>query len=461
MRPSADQVKAAILDSDRDIRNAAIRYFSRSFSPDPRLVPLVIEAVEKYGWDAFTHYYFLRELKQSSATVDWLIRRVQLVKVPRSDPDFDDDDAFVEALTHADPLLLREHEARIRELKTLAPHEQEAIEQRVQFVSLPSEELWRKLEQLCESLPEDEPEDPGEDSISTADLTFANRIIEALSRHREQFAERVLIILLGEEDDADRWMEIFAVRMAGEMRLSAAIPRLVDYLHDDREFLPEDSERALIKLGSDEVVNELLRNYSSGDRYFQLSVADILANVATDLAVQNLHDLLKLELEEDSEVEGALIQALLVSFDPLGIELGREFILNMPDEPQVFDVRAALLTACKMTGERIPEYDDWLAEIEAEDTFSQSWSARRPPEEFDDETDSDDAGEFDEHSGLYIEDLDNPHDVYRPTEPPITIVREEARVGRNDPCPCGSGKKFKKCCYGKERPQSDTDMLRF
>ncbi len=23
-------------------------------------------------------------------------------------------------------------------------------------------------------------------------------------------------------------------------------------------------------------------------------------------------------------------------------------------------------------------------------------------------------------------------------------------VGRNDPCPCGSGKKFKKCCLGKE-----------
>jgi uncharacterized protein len=21
-------------------------------------------------------------------------------------------------------------------------------------------------------------------------------------------------------------------------------------------------------------------------------------------------------------------------------------------------------------------------------------------------------------------------------------------VGRNDPCPCGSGKKFKKCCLG-------------
>jgi preprotein translocase subunit SecA len=27
-----------------------------------------------------------------------------------------------------------------------------------------------------------------------------------------------------------------------------------------------------------------------------------------------------------------------------------------------------------------------------------------------------------------------------------TIVNEMPKVGRNDPCPCGSGKKYKKCC---------------
>ena len=27
-----------------------------------------------------------------------------------------------------------------------------------------------------------------------------------------------------------------------------------------------------------------------------------------------------------------------------------------------------------------------------------------------------------------------------------TVVREGAKIGRNDPCPCGSGKKYKKCC---------------
>lgn len=29
---------------------------------------------------------------------------------------------------------------------------------------------------------------------------------------------------------------------------------------------------------------------------------------------------------------------------------------------------------------------------------------------------------------------------------PGTVVHENGKVGRNDPCPCGSGKKFKKCC---------------
>ena len=31
-------------------------------------------------------------------------------------------------------------------------------------------------------------------------------------------------------------------------------------------------------------------------------------------------------------------------------------------------------------------------------------------------------------------------------------VRTIPRVGRNDPCPCGSGKKYKRCC-GKEARQ--------
>ncbi len=33
----------------------------------------------------------------------------------------------------------------------------------------------------------------------------------------------------------------------------------------------------------------------------------------------------------------------------------------------------------------------------------------------------------------------------QPAEPATPFVREERKVGRNEPCPCGSGKKYKHC----------------
>ena len=31
-------------------------------------------------------------------------------------------------------------------------------------------------------------------------------------------------------------------------------------------------------------------------------------------------------------------------------------------------------------------------------------------------------------------------------EAPVTVKRKGKKIGRNDPCPCGSGKNYKKCC---------------
>lgn len=36
-----------------------------------------------------------------------------------------------------------------------------------------------------------------------------------------------------------------------------------------------------------------------------------------------------------------------------------------------------------------------------------------------------------------------------PVQKVETVVHEGPKIGRNDPCPCGSGKKYKKCC-GKD-----------
>ncbi len=36
------------------------------------------------------------------------------------------------------------------------------------------------------------------------------------------------------------------------------------------------------------------------------------------------------------------------------------------------------------------------------------------------------------------------------------FVRPEPKIGRNDPCPCGSGKKYKKCCANSMRTEAST-----
>jgi preprotein translocase subunit SecA len=39
---------------------------------------------------------------------------------------------------------------------------------------------------------------------------------------------------------------------------------------------------------------------------------------------------------------------------------------------------------------------------------------------------------------------------HKPIIPTRELNKVPKKVGRNDPCPCGSGKKFKKCCLGKQ-----------
>ena len=53
----------------------------------------------------------------------------------------------------------------------------------------------------------------------------------------------------------------------------------------------------------------------------------------------------------------------------------------------------------------------------------------------------------------YIEqgDIDDEMDDYSIKEPKkVQPVVKPKKIGRNDPCPCGSGKKYKKCCMNKD-----------
>ncbi|MCE9554424.1 MAG: DUF1186 domain-containing protein [Planctomycetes bacterium] len=87
--------------------------------------------------------------------------------------------------------------------------------------------------------------------------------------------------------------------------------------------------------------------------------------------------------------------------------------------------------------------EDTVAELKTWAGFRSEQDPDDPLTDWDEDADEQEA----------FEDEDNDEDwqanawVDEPAPPPpVGTIRAEARPGRNDPCPCNSGKKFKKCC---------------
>jgi hypothetical protein len=65
----------------------------------------------------------------------------------------------------------------------------------------------------------------------------------------------------------------------------------------------------------------------------------------------------------------------------------------------------------------------------------------------------DDDGSYDDEDDYYDEEFEaDEDDTVRAPSAVENVRNSSPRVGRNSPCPCGSGKKFKRCCWGKYEP---------
>ena len=100
-------------------------------------------------------------------------------------------------------------------------------------------------------------------------------------------------------------------------------------------------------------------------------------------------------------------------------------------------------------GKTFPEYEAWHEEFVA-DQWGNAGLSRCRFAEPTGKTKADDLEDFG-YVGVYDSDRNRPRYIPDATNRllgPEPIPRK--RIGRNDPCPCGSGKKYKKCCLGKD-----------
>ncbi len=149
MRLSTERIKEAILHPDRDVRDAAVNYFAQSHSDDPTVMPLVIQAKQRYGLDAFSTFSFLIDLVQNSATFEWIIGEIKRLGEVTHEREHRYRSALVRALREGNFDLQKLYLGRIQSLQTLDDLSKGLITERIALASMTAEELWEELNDFC------------------------------------------------------------------------------------------------------------------------------------------------------------------------------------------------------------------------------------------------------------------------------------------------------------------------
>jgi hypothetical protein len=186
MRLPEDKVKQAILHPDPELRDRAIGYFAKSYSPDLSIMPVVIQAVETYGrHNAYRLVGLARNLQQTEATVGWVIDEL-------NDEQCDQYESYAynlsRLLVKADPALLLPKESMILKARHFLPELQAPFTERLRMLSWDAATFWQELESFCE-------DGKAKQYTNEVDLGRARRIVEALARYGQACEEKAHAIL--------------------------------------------------------------------------------------------------------------------------------------------------------------------------------------------------------------------------------------------------------------------------
>lgn len=414
-RLTDDAIKQGLLHPDGDVRLEALRYYADAHSRDTTVMPLAIEALKRYGRsEAFRYIHPLTKLAQSEPTIAWAIE--ELKTRPRwSERDRDYLNKLAQLVSRAEPTLVRPFHDVLASLPAFDQVYRARVDRRIRLLDQDVEGLWNSLEAVCED---------GKNEIYIRDIRWDEGVdlVEELGRRGSQAVERMMKLIAVKiedyENNPQKWMEPLAIRLAGELRHEPAVLLIVDKLREDGDLLNEECQHAFIKIGTDRVIQAIREVYSKEEWGFRLFASGIFEHVHSDLAVQAGLELL--EREEDLELRSWLAHALVGQFSTEGNEAARQVLI---DDPDLRELRDSLLAACTLTGQDFPELERWRQECEED--------RRRIPA----------------RAGKLRAAFSSP------PPPPILPLpaarRASERIGRNDPCSCGSGKKFKKCCMTK------------
>jgi len=303
--------------------------------------------------------------------------------------------------------------------------------------------------------------------------------LRAAQRRREEITPR-LIDLMREATEAVRAGNdppgdghLFALFLLTEFEARDALPAILEAvsLPDERpielfgDAVTEDLPRVLAALAAEtpEVVDELIANRSLNRSVRWAAASTYLLWVRDGLltreqAVARLREhLSEAVINRDDDVAGELV-CELVSYAPHEAleEIAEAYDCGLVDEllislesikQHIAEGQAWFqeeLRRCRPTGvhDTVAELQSWYC-FQEQDVEEDHYGAPLPLPVSSMSLDEGDDWRPDLEAGEPWEEQEEPWETVAP------IRNTAPKIGRNDSCPCGSGKKYKKCCRAK------------
>jgi len=435
---SIEQVKPYLTSPDTDTRELAEDYFNCPLAP-------LLSADE--WWDAFDvnqhvptslRFHVVMKSTQSSASVQRLIDLTNQDSGPVRVVD-----ELERALIHFLPLpALRDFAEQILSGLT-SPFEVANVRDRLALLELPVEQLWTRLEQIST--------DNQGNTYSRLPIAL-NDIEHALASHGDAILERTINeidrILKDPKPGYESWMPMFAVSLIGKLRHAPSVGRLfglIEGIEDPfNDSLATEALDSLVRIGTSELLDSAEEMCSRHPKAWTDAWCLRLVELNTP-AVEEFLTRQLLRMTDDSiRTSIALSLVTLCTTHPPALEAIRTMVVEDRWNTTIDDPLRSLIPLCHITGWSPPELSYWKSiydtperNAELKSRFDRLFTGGDPAMQ----------KTLDQLREMFMSETQS-GPVAEPVRdlPAAPFVRSAPKVGRNDPCPCGSGVKYKKCC---------------
>jgi hypothetical protein len=288
-----------------------------------------------------------------------------------------------------------------------------ALKYREQLSKFLRTEEWELFE-LIENGSEEEVYTEFTKSVNALDGTFEHELYVRAKKLAKclvvkgWISEKEIDLVMEEElkEDWFSFSGIMAIYMIGLLKLEKYTQVLASLLVGEDDNLMEEAAAALIRFQNDAVVREIEPYLKKSNSI--IYAASVVENIKTDIAVQVLRE--AYHQDEEIDNQDLIIEAVCHHFSKESLPEVAEH-MKREEFSALVDVEEVVYSYYSIIGEQHPELEKWRQRAMEGMLDYREYSERE--------------------RGIYVA---------------AAPVRNETKVGRNDPCPCGSGKKYKKCC---------------